>query len=117
MRIRGSSRPSKATSMVAVVVGLGFIVIGVTSFIPGLGFFGWLWTCIAFCITGYHLFNIFSKNGIAEEVYSFEQGEKTHFRKSNSIEERLKQLDELKTKNIISDKEYEKQRSNILNSL
>ena len=117
MRIRGNSRPSKAMSMVAVVVGGGFIIIGVTSVIPSSGFFGWLWTFVAFCITGYHLFNIFSKNGVAEEVYSFEQGEKSRFYKSDSIEERLKKLDELKSKNIISDKEYEKQRSNILSSL
>lgn len=117
MKMKGHSRPSKAMSMIAALVAIGFVVIGITEVISDFGLFGWLWTLLVICIAGYHIFNLFSKNGVAEEVYSFEQSEKPNSNWSGSVEERLEKLKDLKNKNIISESEYEKQRSNIINSV
>lgn len=72
---------------------------------------------MAIFIASYHILNLFSKNGIAEEVYSFEQSTNPNSNFSDSVEERLKKLNDLKNKNLISESEYEKQRSNIVNSV
>lgn len=117
MKMKGHSRPSKAMSLIAAPVAFGFVIFGVTKAISAFGLFGWIWTLVAVCITGYHVFNLFSKNGIAEEVYSFEQSTNSNSDFSGSVEERLKKLNDLKNRNLISESEYEKQRSNIINSV
>ena len=123
MKLKGHSRPSIAMSLIAAPVAIGFVIFGITKAISDFGLFGWLWTLVAISIAGYHLFNLFSKNGIAEGVYSLEQSTNSNSNSnsnsdtSGSVEERLKKLTDLKNRNIISESEYEKQRSNIINSI
>lgn len=115
--MKGHSRPSKAMSLIAAPVAIGFVIFGITKAISDFGLFGWLWTLVAICVAGYHVFNLFSKNGIAEEVYSLEQSTNSNSDTSSSVEERIKKLTDLKNRKIISESEYEKQRSNIINSV
>lgn len=119
MRYRGSSRPSKPASALAVFVGIGFIVIGITVAIPNAGAFGWFWTAIAFFITGYHVFNILSSNGVAEEVYEIasSQPAPTPSGDSETIENRIEKLASLKQKGLITETEYQTQREKIVSEI
>ena len=119
MQFKGASRPSKPVSALAVIVGVGFIIFGITVAIPEAGIFGWLWTILAFLITGFHLFNILFENGVAEEVYDITSANQKQFNEvgHQTIEGRLKKLDALKQKGIISESEYRTQREKILNEI
>ncbi|WP_409343251.1 SHOCT domain-containing protein [Paenibacillus sp. MBLB4367] len=61
----GRVRPSKAASLMGMIVGSVFVILGVTTVIPIFGWFGFLWTFIAVAIAGYHAFNFFSRSGAA----------------------------------------------------
>jgi membrane-bound ClpP family serine protease len=119
MQFKGSSRPSKPVSALAVIVGVGFIILGITVAIPEAGLFGWLWTILAFLITGFHLFNILFANGVAEEVYDITSANQKQPNEvgHRMVEDRLKKLEALKQKGIISESEYKAQREKILNEI
>ena len=119
MQFKGASRPSKPVSALAVIVGVGFIIFGITVAIPEAGLFGWLWTIFAFLITGFHVFNILFAKGLAEEVYDITSTDEKQFNEvgHRMVEDRLKKLDVLKQKGIISESEYRCQREKILNEI
>ena len=119
MRVRGRVRPSKPMSAIGLIIGIGFVCIGVFAAIPNVGAFGVFWTFIALAITGYHAVNLFSKNGVAEEVVDFDTSMQPDSASSREepLEHRLARLDTLKRQGLVSDREYEEQRKRILDNI
>jgi hypothetical protein len=113
-------------SAVALIIGVVFVGIGVFVFIPitrvfggFVTFFAVLWTLVALAIAIYHAVNLFSERGVAQEVVDFDTSTQPGPRSSasESPEQRLARLDGLKTKGLVSDKEYEEQRKRILDEI
>lgn len=119
MRATGRVRPSKPMSAVGMIAGIVFIGIGLFVAIPEAGAFGVFWTLIAVAITGYHAFNLFSEQGVANEVVDFETSSPNPGPTPPilSPEERLTQLETLKQKGLLSGEEYAEQRKRILGDL
>ena len=57
-------RPSKSQSLVGMIGGVVFVIIGF-SLMPMMGVFGIIWTLIALAISGLHAYNFFSNKGVA----------------------------------------------------
>ena len=119
MTTKGRVRPSKPVSVIAMIFGLVFVVIGVSTVIPNFGGFGVIWTLAAAGIVVYYAINAFSEHGVAEEVVEFDTPaqSKPDAPPKGSTEERLKKLEELKGKGFLSDDEYKEQRKKILGDL
>jgi membrane-bound ClpP family serine protease len=65
MPYRIGVKPSKSVSLLGMIVGAIFIVLGLTLVMPIFGIFGLAWTAIAGAITLYHTYNFFSKRGLS----------------------------------------------------
>jgi hypothetical protein len=91
-----------------------FVAVGIFFVIPLAGPFGVIWTLLAAAgaVTGFY--NAFSKRGIATEIIDVSDDASLE---SDDAETRLRRLDDLKTKNLITPSEYERRRSEILNAL
>ncbi|MEG0275179.1 MAG: SHOCT domain-containing protein, partial [Longicatena sp.] len=85
---------------------------GLFYIIPGGGAFGIVWTLVAGVITVMNALNVFTKNGVSTATIHVSDE-----KDSNSVEERLKELDSLYQKNLISRDEYDENRKKILNEL
>ena len=103
--------------LVQMIGGIVFAMIGLTVIIPmmskdkGPVWFGLLWTGAAVVIAIVGAINAFSDKGIAtEEIVS----DSTDAPNAKSTEERLRELDELRQKNLISQEEYAATRQRIL---
>ena len=108
MMARGRIRPSKPASILGLIVGIGLVLFGVAVGIPTFGAFGVLWTIVAIVITAYSAVNAFTKQGIAEQVVEFDE---------QTVEERLRRLEDLKRAGVLSDVEYQEQRRRIITEL
>ncbi len=110
---------SRVFSGVFALVGLGFVVIGVTEVIPsGGGAFGAVWTLMACCFVGIGIYGAVSKNGLyglhrdfGLEITDEDPGAE------ESAEERLKKLQALYDQRLITAEEYETKRQEILREL
>jgi uncharacterized membrane protein (DUF106 family) len=111
---RGRVRPSKGSSIVGMIVGVIFIFIGVSTFIPMAGLFGVLWTLMAVVITGSHVYNIFSEKGLSEYQVDVEVVD-SYQKREESFDEKLRKLKALKDDGLINEEEYETKRKEILN--
>jgi hypothetical protein len=116
MTTKGRVRPGKAVSVIAMIFGLGFVIIGVSTVIPNFGALGMLWTLAALGIVLYYAINAFSDHGVAEKIVEIDTSmqSKPDAPPKGSTEERLRKLEELKDKRIVSDDEYKEQRKKIL---
>ena len=110
---RGRVRPSKGSSIVGVVIGIIFILIGVTTGITMSGLFGLFWTLGVVVITGFHAYNIFSEKGFSEYQVDVELTD-SYQAKAESFDEKLRKLKALKDDGLISGEEYEAKRKEIL---
>ena len=119
MTTKGLVRPGKAVSIIAMIIGLVFVIIGVSTVIPNFGAFGVLWTLAALGIALFYAINAFSEHGVAEEVVEFDTTTQSQpdARLKGSTEDRLKKLEELKVKGLLNDDEYKEQRKKILGDL
>jgi putative oligomerization/nucleic acid binding protein len=70
-----------------------------------------VWTLIAASICIYHLSNLFRERGVADRVVETDQSDSTLSR----TEHRLKELSDLRAKNLITEEEYQQRRTAILN--
>lgn len=104
-------KPSKFSSAIAGIVGIMFVIFGIAQVIPMAGTFGIIWTLGAACIAGYHIYNLFSSNGVG--VYEIDIHE---HQDSEDFEVKLRKLSKLYQDGIISKEEYENKKSEILNS-
>lgn len=132
MFYRGRVRPSKPASVMAMVVGGIFIVIGVTTIVPSFGMFGIIWTLIAIAMTGYHAYNVFSKRGAAEWEIDVDarggRGETNGFgseprryadiapkpAETNDFDAKLRKLDGLRRDGLITEEEFDRKRKELL---
>jgi hypothetical protein len=101
-------------SLFGGIVGLVFIGIGVFVAIPKAGPFGVLWTLVATGMTIANLYNAFSSRGIANEIIEVSGDESL---KNANPEARLRTLDDLRSKSLITPSEYEQRRNEILKQL
>ncbi len=117
MRARGRVRPSKASSVLGLVVGIGMALFGLLM-LPAFGPFGLFWLLVVVGITGYYALNLFSEGGVATEVVDFETSPGAETESSTlTPEQRLARLDEMRQKGLVNEQEYAEQRRRILNSL
>jgi hypothetical protein len=71
-----------------------------------------LWTFVAAGICLYHVANIVSSRGVANEVIDVDPTTSVP-----SAEQRLQRLMELRAKQLISEEEYQKQRTIVINGI
>lgn len=116
MRRRVSVRPTKISSMMSLIMGCIFCFIGFFIVIPQFGMFGIFWTLIAVSITASAVYNVFSNKGLATTHIDIEdyEDEKSE---SNLIEERLRKLNELYEKRLITQDEFEAKKADLLEKL
>ena len=114
-------RPSKPASAVGMVIGLVFIAIGIGfsihTFSQPVPWFAKafcvLWTLLAAAITAYHALNLFSRRGIAHEIVDTDESGSS----LRLTEQRLADLSSLRAKQLITEEEYQKRRTAILDDV
>jgi hypothetical protein len=108
MTTRFRYRPSRALSAFASVVGAAMLVFGIVMMSRKTGFhpFELLWVLVLLGIIVFHLINVFSKRGIGFGVIESMT--------DTSIDERLTQLEALRTKGLVTQQEYEHKRRELL---
>ena len=114
MRKRVTYRPSKAQAVFSAIVGVIFVIIGLTVVIPAVGPFGILWTIMAMGITGVNLGHAFGKSAFTPQINIEEEGASPS---PDSAEQRMKQLRALYDQRLITPEEYEQKRQEILKEL
>lgn len=104
-------------SGIFALVGISFVVIGVTEVIPsGAGLFGVVWTLMACFFAGVGIYGVVSKEGL----YGMRRGfgiEISDDDGGESSEDRLKKLQYLYDQRLITPEEYEQKRKEILGQL
>lgn len=111
-------KPSKGQSMAGFFCGLIFCFIGFFGIIPIFGAFGLIWTLFAIIITITQGINAFTDKGIATHEITIDddmQMDTTKQRKSP--EERMKELQSLYDKGLVTGEEYQQKRKKILEDI
>ena len=123
-RRRVTYRPSKGESVFAGIVGVIFVFIGLFFAIPTFGPFGILWTLVAAGIAGMHLYRAFGSKYVGPEINIEDEGAGGQVvgtapppAAPPSAEERLRQLEDLREKRLITANEFEEKRKEILKEL
>jgi len=112
MAKRGPIRPTKAASLVALVIGAVFVFIGVTVAIPETGRFGAMWTVVVAIITLCHAYNLYSKRGL--NSYLIEVDAQQDPNPPSEFDRKLRELNQLKDDGLISDAEFDTKRAALL---
>ncbi|MFR5632338.1 MAG: SHOCT domain-containing protein [Monoglobales bacterium] len=111
-------KPGKTQSALGFIVGILFIILGITVAIPMFGIFGIFWTAIAGFITFSHYKNAFTEKGMAtHEIVIEEDSEISAEPSRESIEDRLLKLESLYHQGLITQEEYDSKRKEILDKL
>jgi len=113
MRRKVRVKPSKASSLMGMIVGTVFVLIGLAVVIPNVGAFGVFWTLIAVAITGMNAFNYFSKEGIASMEMDIDSSE-VSMSSSDDFAARLRKLTQLRDDGLITEDEFQQKRREIL---
>lgn len=108
-------KPGKSQSALGMIVGIILIFIGITQ-VSQFGLFGVVWTLVAVAITGYHAVNVFSNKGVSTYEVDIQENNTMHSSEPENFEEKLRQLHRLKEDRIISEEEYEKKKTELLNA-
>lgn len=118
MRRRMTYRPSKGASIFGGVVGIIFVIIGLTMAIPMAGLFGILWTAIAVGITIYNFYLAFGNGSMGSiEIDDGTAGTPTPPPQAADNAARLAELRTLYDQRLITQEEYEEKRKEILKEL
>lgn len=144
MRRKVTVRPGRAGAMVGGIVGVFFCLLGFFVVIPQAGVFGLVWTGVAVFIAGSNLYNAFSEKGIVSHTIEIDEEGKiehefgaegykslytevshdipdgqTEYRidPGSTVEERLVRLNDLYDKRLVTSREYEEKRKEILKDL
>ena len=126
-------RPGRGQSKMGFGVGIIFCLIGLFFVIPTFGLFGVFWTAVAGWITYVNYKNGFTNEQIDSHVIEIEDDGRdvtvtkhggyhtysydTENKSGESAEERLKKLQSLYHKSLITDEEYEQKKKEILDEL
>jgi hypothetical protein len=109
----GRLKQSKPTSALGLAVGILFVGFGYFFAIPVFGAFGVVWTIVAASIAAYHGYGLFSKRGLA--LFEFESDQRKV--QGRTTGDRLSELDEMNRRGLITDAEYQTQRSKIISGI
>jgi hypothetical protein len=111
-------KPGKGQSMAGFFGGIIFCFIGLFIVIPTFGPFGFLWTSFAVIITVINGVNAFTNKGIASHEITIDDDlVPQNFDNGKTTEERLKELQSLYEKDMISTEEYQEKRKHILEDI
>ena len=131
-RRRMTVRPSKGMITFSRVFGgifaaiaLGFAYIGVTELLPNAGPFGLVWTLMALCFAGIGIYGACNRKGmyfsyewsIDEETEGDAAAPSAGGPAAHSAEERLSELQRLYDQHLITAREFEEKRQEILRDL
>jgi len=114
-RKRVTYRPSKTSGIFGSIVGGIFVLIGIAVVIPTFGPFGILWTLIAVGITGINAYSAFGKGYVGPEINI--EDESPGSSAAGGTELRLRELQGLYDRGLITQEEYEAKRQEILKEL
>ena len=109
-------KPSKPAAVLVLVIAVGMFIAALSSgIIAEAGIFGLVWagSCIAIII--FVIIAATGKKGVTTAI--IETDELCTPESSKNIEARLKKLDELLQKNMISKEEYNRHREKILDTM
>jgi hypothetical protein len=108
-------RPSRPASLVTVIVGVGMLITAAMFFLnpfAGIGAFIVVWLIALVSIIGFHAYNAISSHGAHHTQVDFDinhdGGERTDFA------DQLRTLEQLKRDGLLSDAEFQKKRSEIM---
>lgn len=110
-------KPSKPASLLGMIVGLIFVLIGFVMVIPAAGLFGVFWTLVAIAMTVFQAYNFFGDDGVAsweiEDEGYFEERDRPPAA-GHDFEIKLRKLHRLKEDGLITEEEFLKKREEIL---
>ncbi|MGE5701328.1 MAG: SHOCT domain-containing protein [Clostridia bacterium] len=111
---RGRVRPSKAQSVLGMIFGGAFILIGVMIVIPTFSWFGVLWTLGAVAITGFNAYNVFSQKGASFYEIDVETAGSEQSPGGDDFETKLRKIERLRQEGLLTQEEYQRKREEIL---
>jgi len=114
-RKRVTYRPGKTNGIFGCIVGGIFVLIGVVVAIPTFGPFGVLWTLGAAGITVYNAYSAFGKGYVGPEINI--EDDNSGGGTVGGTESRLRELQGLYDRGLITREEYEAKRQEILREL
>lgn len=107
--------PGKTNGVFGCIVGGIFVLIGITVAIPSFGAFGILWTLGAAGITVYNAYSAFGKGYMGPEINI--EDDTSSGGTVGGTETRLRELQGLYDRGLITQEEYEMKRQEILREL
>jgi hypothetical protein len=126
MKINSQVKPSKPASLIGAIIGFFFAIFGVAFFIsisketnfddtggPLIPMFFGLFVLVCLSIMVMNLWNFFSKKGVASFDVNTES-DTTLAKPTDDVVTRLRQLEQLKNEQLITDKEYAQKREEIM---
>ena len=130
-RRRMTVRPSKGMITFSRVFGgifaavaLGFVYIGVTELLPNAGPFGLIWTLMALCFAGIGIYGACNRKGLyfsyewsIDEETEGDSPASSGGASASSAEARLAELQRLYDQHLITAREFEEKRQEILRDL
>jgi Short C-terminal domain len=109
-------KPSRSASFFGMIIGLIMIGAGIKIIIPMFGDIGILWTLMAVAMTAYSAYSAFSGRGVATQEIDIEDSSHSLI-SQNDAADRLERLKRLHMDGLITEEEYQKKRSEIVNKL
>jgi hypothetical protein len=102
-------------SAIGAIVGIIILIVGIGVMSQAREFhpFFLLWIAVGVVIVGYHLVNAFTGRAPATKIIESED----ELPEAKPVSERLRELDELKRQNLVSDEEYQTKRKEILKDI
>ena len=119
-RRRMRIQPSKPAMILSLIVGIFFVLFGITIAIPTFGLFGIFWTIIAVGITISNAAPLFGKEGHSKQIIIEDESDEEDIRSTPQLsdaEQRLQELQNLYNKGLITRDEYDAKRAEILEEL
>ncbi len=112
MGFHGNVRPGKAASVLGVLAGLLFGLLGVVMVIPIFGLFGVIWTLFALGMAAFYAYNLMSASG--SSLLEVDVSPTSPDSASLDPEARLRRLDRMRDEGLITADEYTAKRAAIL---
>jgi hypothetical protein len=109
MSYRIGVKPGKAASLLGMVVGALFVLLGLAVIVPTFGAFGLLWTAVAGAMTLFYAYNFFSSRGASAYEVNVESPDGV-----SDLDASLRKLARLKDDGLLTDEEYELKRAEVL---
>lgn len=111
-------KPSKGQSLAGFFGGVVFCFIGLFVIVPTFGGFGLIWTLFAVIATVTSGINAFTDKGIAtHEITIDDDIKRDAFNHNRNTEDRIKELQSLYDKGLITGDEYQQKRKKILEDI